>query len=74
MQLLHVDSAITGAHSVSRQLTADTVAAWVAAHPDTQVEYLDLASHAPSHLSAQSLGFRNGQAAETDAERAENAL
>jgi len=74
MQLLHVDSAITGAQSVSRQLTANTVAAWVAAHPGTTVQYLDLAENAPSHLSAQSMGFRTGQAAATEAERAENAL
>ena len=74
MQLLHIDSAITGEQSVSRQLTARTVAAWQAAHPGTTVQYLDLAQQAPSHLSAQSLGFRTGQAAATEAERAENAL
>jgi len=74
MQLLHIDSAITGAQSVSRELTARTVAAWKAAHPDTTVQYLDLAAQAPSHLSAQSMGFRTGQAAATDVERQENAL
>ncbi len=74
MQLLHIDSAITGDQSVSRQLTARTVAAWVAAHPGTQVQYLDLAQDAPPHLSAESLGFRTGQAAATEAERRENAL
>ena len=58
MQLLHVDSAITGDQSVSRQLTARTVAAWQAAHPGTTVQYLDLAQQAPSHLSAQSLGLK----------------
>ncbi|MDP3324581.1 MAG: FMN-dependent NADH-azoreductase [Hydrogenophaga sp.] len=74
MQLLHIDSAITGEQSVSRQLTARTVAAWQASHPGTTVQYLDLAAQAPSHLSAQSLGFRTGQAAATDVERNENAL
>ena len=74
MQLLHIDSAITGEQSVSRQLTARTVAAWQAAHPGTTVQYLDLAQQAPSHLSAQSLGFRTGQAAATEVERNENAL
>ena len=74
MQLLHIDSAITGEQSVSRQLTARTVAAWNAAHPGTTVQYLDLAQDAPSHLSAESLGFRTGQAAATDVERQENAL
>lgn len=74
MQLLHIDSAITDEQSVSRQLTARTVAAWQAAHPGTRVDYLDLAQQAPSHLSVESLGFRTGQAAATEAERNENAL
>lgn len=74
MQLLHIDSAITGQQSVSRQLTARTVAAWQAAHPGTRVQYLDLATEAPSHLAAESLGFRTGQAAATDVERQQNAL
>ncbi|MDP2771845.1 MAG: NAD(P)H-dependent oxidoreductase, partial [Giesbergeria sp.] len=43
MKLLHIDSAITGDQSVSRQLTAQSVAAWKATHPGTQVDYLDLA-------------------------------
>ena len=74
MQLLHIDSAITGEQSVSRELTARTVAAWKASHPGTSVQYLDLAKDAPSHLSADSLGFRTGQAAETEVQRQENAL
>ena len=74
MQLLHVDSAITGDQSVSRQLSAKAVAAWVAAHPGTQVQTLDLAKDAPPHLSADALGFRTGQAAATEAQRTENAL
>ena len=76
MQLLHIDSSITGEASVSRLLTARTVAAWVAAHPETQVQYLDLAAHAPAHLSAQALGFRQvpGGPAPTAAQQAENAV
>ncbi|MBP8053618.1 MAG: FMN-dependent NADH-azoreductase [Burkholderiaceae bacterium] len=58
MQLLHIDSSVLAANSVSRQLTAQIVAQWRAGHPDTRVDYLDLAVHAPSHLSADSLGFR----------------
>lgn len=58
MQLLHIDSSVLAANSVSRQLTAQIVAQWRASHPDTRVDYLDLAVHAPSHLSADSLGFR----------------
>lgn len=74
MKLLHIDSAITGDQSVSRQLTAQAVAAWQAAHPGTQVEHLDLAKNTPPHLSADSLGFRTGQAAATETQRQENAL
>lgn len=74
MQLLHIDSAITGDQSVSRQLTAQTVAAWAAAHPGTRVQHLDLAANAPAHLSADALGFRTGQAAATEAQRQENAV
>ena len=58
MQLLHIDSSVLGINSVSRQLTAQIVQQWRASHPNTRVEYLDLATHAPSHLSADSLGFR----------------
>ncbi len=74
MQVLHIDSSITGAASVSRQLTAQTVAALVADNPDARVDYLDLAVNAPDHLSAESMGFRTGQAATTQAERAQNAI
>ncbi|MGE0096832.1 MAG: FMN-dependent NADH-azoreductase [Hydrogenophaga sp.] len=74
MKLLHIDSSITGDQSVSRELTARTVAAWVATHPGTQVERLDLATAVVPHLSADALGFRTGQAAATDAQRRENAL
>ncbi len=74
MQLLHIDSSILGANSVSRKLTASTVQAWVASHPGTVVSYLDLASDAPAHLAADALGFRTGQAASTEAQRRENAV
>jgi FMN-dependent NADH-azoreductase len=74
MQLLHIDSAITGEQSVSRQLTASIVAAWQASHPGTTVQHLDLAAEAPAHLSQDALGFRTGQAASTEAQRQENAV
>lgn len=61
MQLLHIDSAITGDGSVSRQLTAQTVAAWVAAHPGTQVQYLDLVAQAPGHFTMDAMAPRTGQ-------------
>ena len=74
MQILHIDSSILGAHSVSRQLSAEIVAALTAAQPNATVEYLDLAVNAPPHLGADAIGFRTGQQATTEAERAQNAL
>ena len=59
--LLHVDSSITGEQSVSRQLTRQIVDAFVAAHPDTQVSYLDLLTDAPAHFTADAMAPRTGQ-------------
>ncbi len=76
MQLLHIDSSILAANSVSRQLTKSIVTQWRTSHPGTVVDYLDLAVDGPSHLSADSLGFRmpaNG-ADITDTQRRENAI
>lgn len=61
MQLLHIDSAITGANSVSRQLTAQIVAEFKANHPDTQVSYLDLVANAPGHFTMDAMAPRTGQ-------------
>jgi FMN-dependent NADH-azoreductase len=75
MKLLHIDSSILSTNSVSRQLTKDTVAQWVSNHPDTTVDYLDLAVDTPSHLSADSLGFRApAGAAQSDVQKRENAI
>ncbi|PQA79268.1 FMN-dependent NADH-azoreductase [Rhodoferax sp. TS-BS-61-7] len=75
MKLLHIDSSILSANSVSRQLTKDTVAQWVSNHPGTTVDYLDLAVDTPSHLSADSLGFRAPAGAEqSDVQKRENAI
>ena len=56
MKLLHLDSSILGDSSASRQLSRAVVDAWLAAEPEAQVSYRDLASDALSHLSAASLG------------------
>jgi FMN-dependent NADH-azoreductase len=74
-KLLHIDSSILGGNSVSRQLTAQIVASWRASHPATEVSYLDLAVDTPSHLSAESLGFRMpAGAALSDVQKRENAV
>jgi FMN-dependent NADH-azoreductase len=75
MKLLHIDSSILGDHSVSRQLTKDTVTQWVSKHPGTTVDYLDLAVNTPSHLSADSLGFRAPAGAPmSDVQKRENVI
>ena len=76
MKLLHIDSSILAANSVSRQLTRDITAQWVSAHAGTEVEYLDLAVNTPSHLSAESLGFRLpvGAVELTEAQKRENVV
>lgn len=74
-KLLHIDSSILGGNSVSRQLTAQIVASWQAGHPGTEVSYLDLAVDTPSHLSAESLGFRlPAGSALTEVQARENAI
>lgn len=75
MKLLHIDSSILGTNSTSRLLSAEIVTAWRAAHPDTAVEYLDLAVDAPSHFGADALGIKTGvQAQPTPAQQRENDL
>src|SRR5690606_12196637 len=76
MKLLHVDSSINGATSVSRKLTQDTVSPWIAEHPGTEVDYLDLAIDTPNHFSQDAMGFRlpPSDAVLTDAQRRENAV
>ncbi|GAB3360616.1 MULTISPECIES: FMN-dependent NADH-azoreductase [Giesbergeria] len=61
MQLLHIDSAITGAGSVSRQLTAQIVDAWKTAHINTEVSYIDLVADAPGHFTMDAMAPRTGQ-------------
>jgi len=75
MKLLHVDSSINGSASVSRGLTQQLVERWVANHPETTVEYLDLAADAPPHFSADSMGIRRPASSEvSEAEQRESDL
>jgi FMN-dependent NADH-azoreductase len=57
MKLLHVDSSILGANSVSRALTAEVVEQQRRLHPEVEVVYRDLAAEphldfSPAHLAA----------------------
>lgn len=51
MQLLHLDSSVLGAASVSRQLSAEIVARHRALHPGIHVVVRDLAADPALHLS-----------------------
>ena len=62
MKLLHIDSSILGANSVSRALTADIVARERALHPGLEVTYRDLAADKALHLSGAHLAaFQGGK-------------
>lgn len=75
MKLLHIDSAITGAASVSRQLSAAVVEAVRAADPDLKVVRRDLDVDPLPHLDSRTLPTvrPTGEIAESDAEAARNA-
>jgi len=62
MKLLHIDSSVLGANSVSRSLTAEIVARETALHPGLEVQYRDLAVNSPLHLSPAHIGAMFGQA------------
>ena len=51
MNILHIDSSILGANSVSRQLSADVVARLAAVTPGASITYRDLAETPVPHLS-----------------------
>ena len=67
MQLLHVDSSITGAQSVSRQLTAEIVAKLRQVTPDLDIIYRDLAAKPVPHLSGSILAARQPAAGQPSA-------
>ena len=62
MKLLHIDSSILGANSVSRALSAEIVAREKALHPGLEVTYRDLAADTALHLSGAHLAaFQGGK-------------
>jgi len=67
MNLLHVDSSILAAGSVSRELSAAIVAAEKARHPGISVTYRDLAAAPAAHLSGAHLAVFQGNATEDKA-------
>jgi FMN-dependent NADH-azoreductase len=67
MKILHLDSSITGPHSVSRILTAEIVAAQVAQNPGAEIVYHDLAHEPAMHLSPAHLAAFQGAPVESEA-------
>jgi FMN-dependent NADH-azoreductase len=67
MKILHLDSSITGAQSVSRLLGTEIVAAQRAQHPGAEVVYHDLAKEPAMHLSPAHLAAFQGGAVESEA-------
>jgi FMN-dependent NADH-azoreductase len=55
-RILHVDSAITGENSVSRQITARIVETLRAAHPDAELVRRDVVAEPIGHLTLDDLG------------------
>lgn len=62
MTILHIDSAITGENSASRELSAAIVAE-LAARADARVTYRDLAAEPLPHLTLPAFGAEDSQAA-----------
>jgi FMN-dependent NADH-azoreductase len=67
MKLLHIDSSILGAGSVSRTLSSAIVAAQQAQHPGLDVSYRDLAAQPVGHLSGAHLVAGQGAVPEDTA-------
>ncbi|HEF5875340.1 TPA: NAD(P)H-dependent oxidoreductase [Burkholderia cenocepacia] len=65
--ILQIDSSILGAHSASRELTAETVARQVALHPGATIVHRDLAADSTLHLSGQHLAAFQGATPESSA-------
>lgn len=68
MKLLHVDSSILGANSVSRSLSAAAVVHIVGEDERVGVTYRDLAADPLPHLSGEALAFASGAAAPASGE------
>jgi FMN-dependent NADH-azoreductase len=64
MKLLHIDSSILGAGSVSRTLSSAIVAAQQAQRPGLEVSYRDLAAQPVGHLSGAHLAAGQGMVPE----------
>src|ERR1700732_1081390 len=69
MKLLHVDSSILGAHSISRQLSAEIVAKVRQGTPDLEITYRDLAAEPVPHLSGSTFAARQPSSGQPSADQ-----
>lgn len=67
MNILHIDSSLSGSHSVSRRLSAAVVEGLTAYHPAARVIHLDLDADPLPHLSARSLAQADPEEAKRSA-------
>jgi FMN-dependent NADH-azoreductase len=67
MQLLHLDSSVLGADSVSRQLSTEIVARLRTLYPGVRVVSHDLAANPVAHLSGAHMAVRHGAVSEDPA-------
>jgi FMN-dependent NADH-azoreductase len=70
MKLLHIDSAITGEHSISRQISRAVVDKCLQEHPDLEITYRDLGKDPIGHMTGAAFRALCGHA-ELPAECAE---
>ena len=74
MNILHIDSSISGANSVSRQLTASIVRQLTGLAPGAAVIYLDLSTHPVPQLGPGLLAAKMAGADDADAAASAAAL
>ncbi|NTF65823.1 hypothetical protein G6L91_30465 [Agrobacterium rhizogenes] len=59
MNILHIDSSITGENSISRQLSASTISNILKVHPDAHVVYRDLVAAPLDHYRIPGVSGRS---------------
>lgn len=55
-RILHINSSVRNAGSISRQMTSEFIAQWKSAHPDTEIVERDLATNPVPHLNERMMG------------------
>jgi FMN-dependent NADH-azoreductase len=61
LKILHIDTGVQGSNSLSRDMSRQVVEKIRAAHPDAELQYLDLANDPVPHLGEAALPLIYGQ-------------